>query len=114
MRTTHTYVVMDVSANAYAQIHEKMVAAEYHHAIHKDGDEEVIDMHGIAVKSLPAPPPNGELWVGVTERGDEVVINHPNLLTNAKGEGYIVFSPQQARDLAHSLLRQAAAAEQPK
>ncbi len=43
---THTYVVMELSARAYAEIEEKMLAAGYEHAFGDDGE---IDMDGIAV-----------------------------------------------------------------
>jgi hypothetical protein len=46
MRSTHTYVVMELSPAAHAEIKAKMLAAGYQHAI--DGD--TIDMHGIAVE----------------------------------------------------------------
>lgn len=46
MRSTHTYVIMDLSEAAYNEIREKMVAADYGHAI----DGKTIDMHGIAVE----------------------------------------------------------------
>lgn len=53
--------------------------------------------------------PVGEntLMVGLTKDETEVVINHPNLLTDKDGAGYIVFSPSQARDLANLLLKKA-------
>lgn len=46
MRSTHTYVVMELSPAAHAEIKAKMLAAGYGHAI----DGEAIDMHGIAVE----------------------------------------------------------------
>jgi hypothetical protein len=49
MRTTYTYVTMELSQAAYDEIAKKMRAAEYVHAFGEDGE---IDMHGIAV----APP----------------------------------------------------------
>jgi hypothetical protein len=51
------------------------------------------------------------LWVGLTADGREVVINHPQLLTDSKGAGYIVFSPRQARGLAALLVKNAQDAE---
>ena len=49
MRSTHTYVVMQLSPAVWAEIKAKMVEAGYQHAI--DGD--TIDMHGIAVEPGP-------------------------------------------------------------
>ncbi len=48
----------------------------------------------------------GYLEVGCDERG-EIVINHPSLLVDENGVGHIVFSPDQARNLAKLLLRHA-------
>ena len=47
-----------------------------------------------------------ELLVGQNDRG-EVVINHPNIQPDEQGAGYIVFSPEQARDLASLLIKHA-------
>jgi hypothetical protein len=52
----------------------------------------------------------GYLEVGRNDRG-EVVINHPDLKPDAEGVGHIVFSPQQARNLASLLLDHAEAIE---
>jgi hypothetical protein len=50
-RTTHTYAVLEVSPEAYAEIKRGLLAAGYDHAITKDGREaETIDMHGIALQ----------------------------------------------------------------
>jgi hypothetical protein len=51
------------------------------------------------------------LLVGLTADGREVVINHPKLLTDESGNGYIVFSPDQARGLAALLNKYAAEAD---
>lgn len=74
MRSTHTYVTMDISAQAYAEIRAKMLAADYGHTLDKDDGEEVIDMHGLALKSLPVtePPP-------ARERAIELVAMRLNL-----------------------------------
>jgi hypothetical protein len=53
----------------------------------------------------------GYLEVGHTEDTHEVVINHPDLKPDENGVGHIVFSPRQARRLAHLLRRHAAEAE---
>ncbi len=49
MAGTHTYVILDLSPTAYGEIKQKLEAAGYGHAFHKDGGRIVIDMHGIAV-----------------------------------------------------------------
>jgi hypothetical protein len=52
-------------------------------------------------------PASGELIVAMTEDGQNVVINHPDLKPDAEGCGYIVFSPAQARNLAWMLFLKA-------
>lgn len=53
---------------------------------------------------------SGFLEVGVDDN-DEVVVNHPDLMLDAKGVGHIVFSPDQARGLASLLVKHAAMAD---
>lgn len=53
---------------------------------------------------------SGFLEVGCNDQ-DEIVINHPDLKPDANGVGHIVFSAQQARNLAQLLLDNAASAE---
>lgn len=45
----YTYAILDVSPATYREIREKLDAAGYQHAFHRDGGREVIDMHGIAL-----------------------------------------------------------------
>jgi hypothetical protein len=52
----------------------------------------------------------GYLEVGFNDRG-EVIVNHPDLTPDENGVGHIVFSPNQARGLARTLLEQADEAE---
>lgn len=52
----------------------------------------------------------GYLEVGRDENGD-IVVNHPDLQPDANGVGHIVFSPNQARHLAHLLLKHAEESE---
>lgn len=49
IRSTYTYVTMEVSPETYAESRKKLVDARYEHALHKDGKDEVLDMHGIAL-----------------------------------------------------------------
>jgi hypothetical protein len=52
MTHTYTYAVLDISAEAYQEIRDKLKAAGYSDQFHKERDgAEVIDMHGIAVKA---------------------------------------------------------------
>jgi hypothetical protein len=50
MRTTRTCALLDVSPAVYDEIREKLKAAGYDEAFHRDDDREVIDMHGIALR----------------------------------------------------------------
>lgn len=52
-------------------------------------------------------PPAGSLIVAITQDGKDVVINHPDLKPDAEGVGHIVFSPDQALNLAMLLWRKA-------
>jgi hypothetical protein len=51
------------------------------------------------------PVKQGVLEVG--NDGREVVINHPSLQTDSHGNGFITFSPEQARNLAALLIKNA-------
>lgn len=51
MRTTHTYAVLDVSPEAYAEIRDKLANAGYANQFHDHDGHEVIDMHGIAIRA---------------------------------------------------------------
>lgn len=42
---THTYALLEVDASTYRDVHVRLLAADYGHAI-RDGE---IDMHGIAL-----------------------------------------------------------------
>lgn len=45
-------------------------------------------------------PASGTLIVALTADGQNIVINHPELQPDAEGCGHIVFSPDQATNLA--------------
>jgi hypothetical protein len=52
---TYTYAVLDVPRAVYAAVRALLDAASYQHAFHADADGEVIDMHGIALRSKDGP-----------------------------------------------------------
>lgn len=52
---THTYAVLDVPRAVYAAVRALLSAADYQHAFHANNDGEVIDMHGIALRSKDGP-----------------------------------------------------------
>lgn len=56
-------------------------------------------------------PPPGYLQVGMDEDMCHVVVNHPQLLVDAKGCGFLVFTPTQARMLAALLIKHAGLCE---
>lgn len=49
MRSTHTFVILDLSPSAFQEISNKLRAAGYDHTFMQEDGREVIDMHGIAV-----------------------------------------------------------------
>lgn len=59
LRSTYSYVVMDLSPAAYDEIRQKMLEAGYHQAVHggMDDGRVVVDMHGIAVAREAAEEP---------------------------------------------------------
>jgi hypothetical protein len=51
IRSTHTYAILEVSATAYAEIRKGLSDAGHADQFFKDDGAEVIDMHGITLKS---------------------------------------------------------------
>ena len=58
-RPPHTYAILEVAPEAYAEIRAKLEAAGYSDQFHHEDDAECIDMHGIAVR---ASGPKRETW----------------------------------------------------
>ena len=56
IRQTHTFATLAVSKAAYEEIKQKLLAAGYQHAIFESDNQEVIDMHGIALVVEPVEP----------------------------------------------------------
>lgn len=50
LRTTYTYVLMDVSPDTYYEIYDKLSEAGYDHFFHSDEGHIVLDLHGIALR----------------------------------------------------------------
>jgi len=48
---TYTYAILDVPPAVYSAVRALLKRADYDHAFHSDRDGEVIDMHGIALRS---------------------------------------------------------------
>lgn len=59
MKTTHTYAILDVPRTVYAAVRTLLHRAQYEHAFHARPDGEVIDMHGIALRSIGGAPRDG-------------------------------------------------------
>ena len=55
---------------------------------------------------------SGFLEIGVGANNGQVIVVHRNMKSNAEGYGFVGLSPEQARNLAHVLLRKAGEAEQ--
>ena len=55
MRSTYTYVTLDVSQSAFEEISRKLEEAGYYHLFHRDHKNGplVIDMHGLALQQEP-------------------------------------------------------------
>jgi hypothetical protein len=52
---THTYAILDVSADTFREIQTKLLAAGYQHTFIEDAAGElVIDLHGIAIRDEDA------------------------------------------------------------
>ncbi len=52
---TYTYAILDVPKAVYAAVRALLDRADYQHAFHQDDGAEVIDMHGIALRSKDGP-----------------------------------------------------------
>lgn len=50
LKQTHTFSILEISQAAYEEIKAKLIEAGYQHAILEEGGQEVIDLHGIAIK----------------------------------------------------------------
>ena len=49
IRNTHTFVILDLTPAAFAEISEKLRAAGYDHVFMESDGRSVVDMNGIAV-----------------------------------------------------------------
>ena len=52
MRTTRTYVTLELSKQAFTEIETKLREADYDHCFDKQDGETVIDLTGLAVKRI--------------------------------------------------------------
>jgi len=57
MRSTHTFVELEVPPLVYLTIRQLLVDAGYTHTLIDEGEDERIDMHGIGLKSSAALAP---------------------------------------------------------
>jgi DNA-directed RNA polymerase subunit F len=48
---THTYAILEVTPGAYEEIRTRLEAGGYADAFHRDDGQEVIDLHGLALKA---------------------------------------------------------------
>lgn len=49
---TYTYAIAEVSSAAYDEIRKILIDAGYQQAIHRDGETETLDMHGIGLRAI--------------------------------------------------------------
>jgi hypothetical protein len=77
---THTYAVLPVPHAVYAAVRALLEAAGYEHAFHDTSDGDVIDMHGIALRSNRGP-------AGAV--GDNITVS--TLVSRRDGQGKVEF-----------------------
>ncbi len=75
---THTYAILEVSSAVYAEIRAKLVAAGYHHALHKDDDGEAIDMYGIALREAGPDSAIERILVACEQADGRLIKRAPN------------------------------------
>jgi DNA-directed RNA polymerase subunit F len=56
---THTYAILDVSPTTYAEIRALLERAGYQHAFDEVDGQQVIDLHGIALRIHAHEPVDG-------------------------------------------------------
>lgn len=54
---THTYAILDVTAETFRELQQKLEHAGYHHAFKEDDGSLIIDLHGIAIRDEDEPAP---------------------------------------------------------
>jgi len=66
---THTYSLLIVSPKTYREVRIALVEANWHQAIQHDGDEEVLDLHGLGLvnSNVPHGTMNDDLLCGTLE-----------------------------------------------
>lgn len=79
---THTYTILDVPTAVYAAVRALLDRAQYQHAFHARDGGEIIDMHGIALRSKGGQPG--------TAIGTEITVS--TLLSSRTNEGRIDFA----------------------
>lgn len=77
MKVTHTYAILELSPAAYSEIREKLAAAGYSDQFQDD----LIDMHGIAVTAESAAHPNS---MGLQSSEPAKAVAGPVFSTNQK------------------------------
>ncbi len=100
---TYTYAILQISPEAHREIRDALAEAGYQHAFH---DDNVIDMHGIALQ--PRPGEDSVLWhqSGVNAEGEPFVQLLLGMRVIAQQ------STEQAREHALAMLEAAEASEQ--
>jgi hypothetical protein len=79
MRQTYTYAVLDVSPATFREIHAKLKAAGYGHAIMEEDGKALIDMHGIALGCPGQPLSTFEGPFNITVNGKKHAVRETTL-----------------------------------
>jgi hypothetical protein len=66
MRTTRTFVLMELTPGAYTEIRQRLIDAGYEHAI--DDRTQRLDLHGIGVTPFPEPR------IDTVKDGDVIIV----------------------------------------
>jgi hypothetical protein len=59
---TYTFTILDVSKETFEEISKKLFDANYLHSFHEVNNQQIVDMHGIAIrKEKQKPLPNDQV-----------------------------------------------------
>ena len=83
---TRTYVTMGVSEGAHTEIKQKLVEADYQHALHDD-DGNTLDMHGLALVRETEAADRGEVSDGYHTFNELYTHRHALFLALLKERG---------------------------
>jgi hypothetical protein len=53
---TYTFTILDVSKETFEEISKKLFDANYLHSFHEVNNQQIVDMHGIAIRQENKEP----------------------------------------------------------